>query len=203
MKNLLKRVFVCCLFVVICWSIFLLSDRNALNNQLIRFHVVANSNSETDQKMKETVKEVILASIQEDLNEISDVRDAKVYLAENLPRIQQLANETLDHLGFPGDAVVTLCKEIFDVRHYDTFSLPSGVYDSLRIVIGEGLGKNWWCVSFPTLCIPATTAGFSEAAVSAGFSDPLIQSLSGNDNYQIHFFLLDQLGRLENIFFQD
>ena len=101
------------------------------------------------------------------------------------------------------NAKVTLCKEVFDIRHYDTFSLPAGVYHSLRIIIGEGQGKNWWCVSFPSLCLPATTAGFSDTAVSAGFSAPLVKSLSGNENYEIHFFFLNQLGKLENILFQE
>ena len=131
------------------------------------------------------------------------MEEAKAYLQENLPKIRTIANETLNAMGFDGEAVVTLCKEAFDTRYYDTFTLPAGVYESLRITIGEGEGKNWWCVAFPTLCVPATTEGFADAAVGAGFSDTLSNTLAGEEGYEVRFYLLDALGRLENIFFKE
>ena len=194
-------MFVCGFLALCIWSAFLLSDKRQLQNGLIRFHVVANSDTEGDQAIKLAVRDAVLSSISADLHNITDIEEAKKYLQINLPKLQKLVNQTLENLGFYGGSCITLCKEAFDIRHYDTFSLPAGVYDSLRIVIGQGLGKNWWCVSFPGLCIPATTSGFSEAAVSAGFSEPLVQTLSGDEHYEIHFFLLNQLGKLENIFF--
>lgn len=178
----------------------MVSDRYQLNNGLIRFHVVANSDSIEDQILKETVKDAVVQSLQADLEKIKDIQEAEIYLKDNLPKIQDLTDKTLKEFGFHGSSVVTLCKEFFDVRHYDTFSLPSGIYESLRITIGNGKGKNWWCVSFPTLCTPATTASFTDKAVEAGFSEPLAQTLAGNESYKIRFFLLDQLGKLENIF---
>jgi len=87
------------------------------------------------------------------------------------------------------------------VRNYDTFRLPAGVYESLRIVIGEGEGKNWWCVVFPELCLPATAEGFESVAVGSGFSEALSGALTGETQYEIRFFLLDCFGRLENFFF--
>lgn len=203
MKKFFRRIVICGMLAVICWSIFVFSDRKKLSNGLIRFHVVAHSDSEEDQAIKMTVRDVVLGNIYGDLQKISDIQEAKKYLQENLPKIKRLVDQTLDELGFSGNSRVSLEQEQFDTRHYDTFSLPAGVYDSLRIVIGDGLGKNWWCVSFPSLCIPATTSGFADAAVSAGFSDPLVQTLSGNDSYEIRFFFLDQLGKLENILFQE
>ena len=86
---------------------------------------------------------------------------------------------------------------------YETFRLPAGVYESLRIVIGTGEGHNWWCVVFPSLCIPATSSGFADIAVGAGFDSSLTAALEGQAGYEIRFYLLDQLGRLENIFFQE
>ena len=202
MRKFLSRILFCSIFVAICWSLLLLEDRNTLNNELIRFHVVANSDSLEDQTIKLTVRDVVLNSIKSDLNNITNVTDAKVYLQENLPKIQNLVDHTLKDLGFDGCSRVSLCKEIFDIRHYDTFSLPAGVYHSLRIVIGEGIGKNWWCVSFPTLCAPATTAGFVETAADAGLSKPLVQTLSGNEDYHLRFYFLNQLGKLESLFFR-
>lgn len=203
MKKLLKRMLFCGFLAVFCWSAFLLADRETLNNNLIRFHVVANSNNQEDQSMKIHVRDVVLASIGEDMERIRDIGEAKRYLQDNVPKIQRLVDRTLQELGFTGGSCVTLCKERFNVRNYDTFSLPSGVYDSLRIVIGDGMGKNWWCVSFPMLCVPATTSGFEEAAVEAGFTETLAQSLAGHENYEIRFFILDQLGKLDNYFFQE
>ena len=202
MRKFLNRISFCSLLVAICWSILLLKDRNTLNNELIRFHVLANSDSAEDQTIKISVRDVVLNSIESDLNTIKNVSDAKTYLQENLPKIQYLVNQTLKDLGFEGYARVSLCKEVFNVRHYETFSLPAGVYHSLRIVIGEGKGKNWWCVSFPTLCIPATTDGFVEAATDAGLSVPLTQTLSGNEDYHLRFYFLNQLGKLESVFFR-
>ena len=93
---------------------------------------------------------------------------------------------------------MTFCKEAFDVRHYDTFSLPAGVYDSLRIVIGDGAGHNWWCVAFPTLCLPATTEGLDAVAADAGLSESLTKTLSRDSDFEIRFLLLDKLGQLGN-----
>ena len=202
MRKFLSRILFCSILAAICWSILLLKDRNTLNNELIRFHVVANSDSPEDQAIKLTVRDVVLNSIKSDLNNITNISDAKAYLQENLPKIQNLVDQTLKDLEVDGYSRVSLCKEVFDVRHYDTFSLPAGVYHSLRIVIGEGMGKNWWCVSFPTLCIPATTDGFVETAADAGLSEPLVQTLSGNENYHLRFYFLNQLGKLESIFFK-
>ena len=98
-------------------------------------------------------------------------------------------------------AVVTLCRETFDIRKYDTFTLPAGVYESLRVVIGEGQGHNWWCVAFPTLCMSATTEDFEAAAQTAGMDENLSETLTGG--YQLRFFLLDALGRAENLCFRE
>ena len=202
MKKMIRRIIVCCLIATSCWTYFLMADRQKLQDELIRFHVVAHSDSEKDQSVKYLIRDAVLESIQTDLQKISDVQEAKNYLHDNLPNIQKLVNKTLDDLGIQEDARVSLGKEPFEIRHYDTFTLPAGVYESLRIVIGEGNGKNWWCVSFPSLCIPATTSGFSDVATSAGLSVSLVQTLSGNEDYSIRFFFLNQLGKLENIFFK-
>lgn len=202
MRKLMKRVAICFLITAFGWGCTLLTDREQLNEELIRLHVVANSDSEEDQNIKLRVRDAVVSSLQSDLENVADVASAKAYLQENLPKIQKIANETLDAAGFDGEAIVTLCKETFDTRYYDTFTLPAGVYESLRIVIGEGGGHNWWCVVFPSLCIPATTEGFADTAVGAGFSESLSGALTGEEEYEVRFYLLDALGRLENYFFE-
>lgn len=192
---------ICSILVIVVYGINLTSDREKLQRELIRLHVVAHSDSEKDQKIKLRVRDAVLESMREDLSQIGNVEAAKEYLQENLPKIEKLANDTLHAAGFTEKAVVSLKKEIFDTRYYETFSLPAGVYESLRIVIGEGAGKNWWCVAFPALCLPATTAEFEDAAIAAGFSDDLSSTLSGEESYRLRFFLLDAVGKLENILF--
>ena len=197
------RIVICTAISYMIWGLSLIQDKQQLRDGLIRFHVVANSDTEHDQAVKLQVRDAVLKSLQEDLNAVADVETARAYLQENLPKIRTIANETLEAVGFDGEAIVTLCKEAFDTRYYDTFTLPAGVYESLRIVIGEGNGKNWWCVAFPTLCLPATTDGFEEVAAGAGFSDALSNTLTGQEGYTVRFFLLDALGSVENMFFAE
>ena len=153
MKKYLNRILICGLFAVLCWSAVLIADREKLNDGLIRFHVVANSDSSADQAIKYIVRDVVLESIQTDLQKVADISEARAYLQNNLSKMQQLVNQTLKELGFTGGSHISFGKERFPVRHYETFTLPAGVYESLRIVIGDGQGKNWWCVliSLPQL----------------------------------------------------
>ena len=190
----------CLLLVVSVWMWGLIRDRQYLDQELIRLHVVANSDSEVDQDIKLRVRDAIVDSLYAGMADIGDVQAAKAYLQENLGKIQCIANQTLEAAGVDSRAVVTLCRETFDIRKYETFSLPAGVYESLRVTIGEGQGRNWWCVAFPTLCMSATAEGFETAAQTAGMGDTLSETLTGG--CQMRFFLLDVLGRVENMRFK-
>lgn len=199
MRKLFKRVLFCALTAAVVWCAMVIADREKLNHELIRLHVVAATDSKEDQDVKLQVRDAVLQAIYQDLNAIGDVETAKEYLKEQLPKIQYIANTTLKAAGISQEAVVSLCREAFDTRVYDTFTLPAGFYETLRIVIGEGEGHNWWCVTFPTLCLSATTEEFQDAAVGAGFSDVLAETLT--EEHEVRFFFLDQLGKLENILF--
>ena len=203
MRKLWNRVLCCFLVAAFFWCGTLIADRQRLRQELIRLHVVANSDSEADQRVKLQVRDAVVESLQVAMKDISDMGQARVYLQENLPKIQAVANSVLTQAGFDREAVVTLCKEAFSTRVYDTFTLPAGIYESLRITIGEGQGKNWWCVVFPSLCIPATSEGFSDVAAGSGFPEALNNALTGEEGYELRFYLLDLLGRAENIFFQE
>ena len=194
-----KCLIICLVITASVWTWGLLRDRQYLDRELIRLHVVANSDSEGDQDIKLQVRDAVVASLNEGMADIGDVEAAKDYLRENLSKIESVANKTLEAAGVDSRAVVTLCREAFDIRKYDTFTLPAGVYESLRVVIGEGQGKNWWCVAFPTLCMSATSEEFEEAAQTAGMDENLSETLTGG--YRLRFFLLDELGRAENICF--
>ncbi len=202
MRKIIK-IFICLLLVISALCVFdLWKDHRSLQENLIRLHIVANSDSDFDQQIKLKVKDALVAHLEPITENFTGKEQAMEYLRDNLSQLQAFVNSTLESLGVQQQAVVTLRQEAFDVRHYDTFSLPCGIYDSLRVAIGEGKGKNWWCVAFPTLCMPATTDGFADSAVSSGFSQPLTDTISNNGQYRVRFFILDCIGRLEKLFFK-
>ena len=200
MKKNLKCVVLCACISVFMWAGGVLADRQKLNDQLIRLHVVANSDTQEDQQIKLQVRDAVVVSLTDAMSSLCDIDQARDYLRENLPKIEKTANDCLQSLGVDHRAVVSLQDELFDTRRYDTFTLPAGVYEALRITIGQGQGKNWWCVVFPTLCVPATTEGFADIAAGAGFSDALTRTLEGKRGYEIRFYLLDVLGNMQGYF---
>lgn len=199
MKKLWKRVLICFALAACIWCGSLIADRQKLRQELVRLHVVAASDDAYDQNIKLQVRDAVTEYLYTAMADIADAQQAKTYLQENLPKLQTVVDDTLAALGVDASAAVTFCKEEFSKRVYETFTLPAGIYDSLRIVIGEGEGKNWWCVVFPTLCLGATAEEVDAVAAGAGFSDQLAGAITGEEAYEVRFFLLDALGQLENI----
>ncbi len=186
--------------LALIWIGTVVADRRSLHENLIRLHVVAASDSEEDQSIKLQVRDAVLRELQSEMMSQTDAAAAKEYLKSRLGDIQEIADTTLKAAGVEDTAVVTLAEEAFPTRNYDTFTLPAGVYESLRITIGNGEGRNWWCVVFPSFCIPATSQGFADTAVGVGFPDSLAGALRNDGGYEIRFFFLDCLGWLENLF---
>ena len=200
MKKKMKQIGICMVIVALIWSVELIRDKEVLRRELIRLHVVAASDSAQDQKLKLQVRDAVIRSLQSELSNLKDVNQAKAYLQQNLPKIEAVAGQTLRILGCSDSVRVQLCEEEFSKRDYDTFSLPAGVYQSLRIIIGDGEGKNWWCVVFPSLCLGAAAEDFEETASCAGLPKELTAALEGKEGYELRFFLLEALGRVENLF---
>lgn len=178
-----------------------ISQKNQLQESVIRLHVVADSDSVQDQQIKLQVRDALTSKLESVMEEMPNLETAKAYLQQQLPELERIANDVLVRAGDSCRAVVSLAQEAFSTRSYDTFSLPAGVYESLRVTIGAGEGRNWWCVVFPTLCVSATADGFEDTAAGAGFSDQLTDTLTGKPQYRVRFFILDCLGRIENWFY--
>ena len=200
MKKLIKVLLCLLLAGGVLSAVNLYKDRQSLKENLIRLHVVANSDSPEDQRIKLQVKDAVVSYLQPILEQFPTKEQAMDYIRQNLSTLQDVSDKVLEKLGVKEKSQVTLEPEAFDTRVYDTFRLPSGIYDALRIEIGEAEGKNWWCVVFPSLCLPATSEGFETAAVSSGFSETMTNTLTGKQGYQLRFFFLDCIGKLENIF---
>jgi stage II sporulation protein R len=177
----------------------LIRDKMVLKQEIVRLHVVAHSDSDRDQMLKMRVRDDVISYLDSALTDCTDPTQAYDYLSENLTNIQQLAQAALYTLGAEESVTVSLERESFPIRHYDTFSLPSGIYRSLRISIGDAAGKNWWCVVFPSLCVPSSAQELKSVAAGAGFSRELGSTLTGEEGYEVRFFLLDLWGRIENI----
>lgn len=131
--------------------------------QVIRLHVVANSNSSVDQKQKLQVRDEILHSLQDTLKNADSPAQAEEMIIARLPEIEKTAQETLTFCGSSCSVRATLEHRYFPVKTYGDLTFPAGTYRALCIDIGAAEGKNWWCVLFPSLCfVDDTTATVPE-----------------------------------------
>jgi len=119
---------------------------------IIRFHVIANSDSEKDQALKLKVKEALVDSLSPILSNTSTITEAREVLSGQLDQIQDIAEGTLLQNGCNNPVTVTLESCYFPLKIYGGYSFPPGNYESLRVKIGKAQGQNWWCVMFPPLC---------------------------------------------------
>ena len=160
-----------------------------LAEKVIRLHVIAVSDSPEDQAVKLQVRDAVLAYLEPALEGVADVREAEEVLKQLLPELEELAR------GTSGESQVaaTLDREVYPPREYDTFSLPAGEYVSLRIVLGEGAGQNWWCVVYPPLCTQSITR---EEAVSALSEDQVRLIEQEGEGAEIRFRLVELWGSL-------
>ncbi len=200
MFKLIKQVLIVALTVALVYGITVCADKYALREGMLRLHVVADSDSEEDQAIKLQVRDAVIQALEEDLDRVGTKEQAQALISSRLDELEKVANNVLRKAGVADRATVTLTREAYDTRDYDTFTLPAGVYDSLRVTIGSGQGQNWWCVVFPSLCLPAASEEVEDVAAGAGFSDGLSGAITGRQEYRVRFFLLDWLGRVENYF---
>ena len=121
-------------------------------NSLIRIHVLASSNSDTDQQLKLKVKDDVIRYLQPALKQSDSLTESRRIILSSLPQIEQTALQTLQQNGCKDTVTLQYGYFDFPVKYYGSFSLPAGNYEALRILIGEGKGRNWWCVLFPPLC---------------------------------------------------
>lgn len=121
-------------------------------NNLIRFHVLANSDSTEDQQLKLKVRDKIVVAMGEALENSSSIEETRDVLRENLFKIEEVAREEISYSGKDYKVSAVLTEDIFPTKRYGNIVLPAGEYEALKIIIGAGGGQNWWCVMFPPLC---------------------------------------------------
>lgn len=140
--------------IVLCFLNCYKTSENISRN-VLRLHILANSNSEQDQALKLKVRDEILKNF--NFNSFNnDLEKSKQEINEKIPQIESLAKKTIENEGYSYDVAAKLNNSYFSTREYDGFSMPAGFYDALRIEIGKAEGRNWWCVMVPSMCVPAS-----------------------------------------------
>ncbi|MDO4542436.1 MAG: stage II sporulation protein R [Bacillota bacterium] len=151
----------------------------AAEKPLIRFHVIANSDSDIDQAVKLEVRDAVLQGYSRELSACADYAEACDFLKDHSDDIQSLAGKTLELYGFDYGAKVEIGQDLFPTKSYGDMVLAAGEYKAVKIILGAGEGKNWWCVMFPPLCfvdisqnvgiakLESTPAGDDDGVVAA------------------------------------
>ncbi len=132
-------------------------DCEQVEQEVLRLHILANSDSAEDQELKLKVRDCILAHSDELFESSQSLEDARDRAAGKLKEISELAQAEVERLGYDYPVCAQLTHTWFGTREYERFTMPCGEYDALRLTIGEGKGHNWWCVVFPPLCVPAAS----------------------------------------------
>lgn len=157
MKNFTKA-FICSFILCVLFSMFTFScTAENLCEKVIRFHIPANSNSETDQNIKIKVKDEVFLFVTEMLKDSENIEESKNIIKFNIDKIKNKADSVLQRENASYRAEVKLHEDYFKTRNYSNFTLPAGNYTSLKITLGEGEGENWWCAVYPSICIPASS----------------------------------------------
>jgi len=159
-----------------------------LASDLIRLHVVAASDSEEDQAAKLAMRDRVLTVLAPALEGCTDRDGAEAAIRAKIPALEA-----------PGGVTVTLGTEYYPTRRYDTFSLPAGEYLSLRVVMGQGRGHNWWCVVFPPLCTEAVAEDAEDAFLTLD-GDETALITQADEGYVIKFRVVELWGQLKERF---
>lgn len=185
------------LVFTLCWLFFAgtILRQEHLAGQVIRLHILANSDSEADQAEKLRVRDALLPQLTA-LTEGCTTREAA---ARALAAGQSELGQTAARIS--GRSVtVSLMPEWYGTRHYGDFSLPAGRYLSLCVKIGAAEGRNWWCVAFPSVCSAATAEGFETTAVSAGLDERDLRMMTVEEpDVEVRFFVLELLEKLHRL----
>lgn len=133
--------------------------QQGLAENLIRLHVIANSNSQEDQEVKYKVRDEILKYMSSQTVDLKSTDEAKNLICNNISHIEEIAKQTLEANGYNYEVKAYFGKFPFPTKVYGDVTLPAGEYQSLRVVLGKGAGANWWCVMFPPLCFVDASKG--------------------------------------------
>ena len=158
-----------------------------VKNTLIRFHVIANSDSNEDQNLKLDIKNKVIEYLYPLLSDSKSIDESRKILINNEDKVKEIAYEIINEEGFNYPVDVVLSKENFPQKEYGSIILPQGEYEAYRIIIGNGEGHNWWCVMFPPLCFIDITKGQVEDEKSLNELDEEIEKNKNEEDIEYSF----------------
>lgn len=159
-----------------------------IRNDVVRLHILANSDSDEDQRVKLSVRDALLNSSKELFNGTINKDNAEQALKINKDELIRTANKVLKENGFNYTTQIYLTEEYFTTRTYENFTLPAGEYMALKVVLGNGEGHNWWCVMFPPLCLPAAS---KNADIDAVFGESGAEIIQNAAKYEMRFKIIE------------
>lgn len=179
------------LFIGLFISVFPTEKEGDIYTDTVRLHILARSDSTYDQIVKLKIRDKIISEYGKELSTLDSASEARVRLDELLPKLKNDVDLWLNELGCESKCTVTLTEEWYETREYEDFSLPRGIYTSLKIEIDEGKGQNWWCVMFPPLCLDIATEDAPKDDVSFGYSEEEIALVDKTKKYNVKFKVLE------------
>lgn len=159
-----------------------------IRSDVLRLHVIANSDTSVDQNLKLRLRDFILQEGKDIFNGSVNVENAVEKIEPKLPELEKSAKNFVKQSGFNYDVKITLSNEYFTTRTYETVTLPAGRYLALRVVIGSGEGHNWWCVMFPPMCVPAAD---KRDEIENVFSEREIKLVESKPKYEPRFKVVE------------
>ena len=168
-----------------------------LRDGVLRLHIIANSDSKEDQALKLAVRDEILKNSTDIFKNCDTVEDAILKADSKTDDINKIANKVLEQNGFNYEARVSVGDKYFDTREYDDFTLPAGTYKSLVVDLGDAKGKNWWCVMFPSLCLPAAEKTDIQAIKNV-YSEKEENIVTGSEKYEYRFKIIEFIEKMRN-----
>lgn len=166
-----------------------------LAEKVLRFHVLANSDAVEDQNLKLEVRDAIGGFLQEKMQGMESKTACEAFVAEQIPEIEQVAEQVVKKAGFPYEVHAELAECEFPVKSYGAYTFPAGNYDALKVTIGEGGGQNWWCVMYPNMCFANSMYEVvdekSEEALRAVLDEKEYEAVLNSGNYEVRFWFLE------------
>ena len=199
MKLFRKALILGVVLTVLCTITGFAGQCETISDQVLRLHVLANSDSQEDQELKLKVRDRVLECSAHMLDGAQNRAQAEALTEQNLQEIQQAAQEEVYRQGYDYPVRVELTNMHFNTRVYETVTLPAGEYDALRVSIGEAKGHNWWCVMFPPMCLPAA----EQSKELEDVLDPAqMEIVEGGSQYEVKLKTIEVLEDIKSWFGQ-
>lgn len=183
------------LFVTIFSFTSFANECDEIRQSVLRLHILANSDSKEDQALKLKVRDAVLKEGSDIFNNASDRETAQQRIEKNSDRLVAIAKRVIEENGYDYDVQIKFSNEFFNTRTYDDVTLPAGMYDAVRILIGSGEGKNWWCVMFPPMCLPAAE---SSAQIDDVLTENEVKIVKSNPEYEVRFKIVEVFEKIKN-----